>query len=107
MAVKLSALSTGRPLPQEDAWYLFLLQVESNQGPFRLVGGGVHLARRPLIGLLYLPQVIMMMENFDGMKIGKENQSTQRKPAPAPLCPAQIPLDRTRATAVGSQQLTA
>ncbi|PNF36985.1 hypothetical protein B7P43_G08049 [Cryptotermes secundus] len=46
-----------------------------------------------------------------GMKIGRENQSTQRKPAPAPLCRPQIPLDqiqdRTRATAVGSQRLTA
>jgi hypothetical protein len=46
-----------------------------------------------------------------GMKIGKGNRSTQRKPAPAPLCPPQIPLDqtrdRTRAAAVASQQLTA
>jgi hypothetical protein len=46
-----------------------------------------------------------------GMKIGRENLSTRRKPAPAPLCPPQIPLDqildRTRAAAVGSQRLTA
>jgi hypothetical protein len=46
-----------------------------------------------------------------GMKIGRGNQSTRRKPAPAPLCPPQIPLDqtraRTRAAAVGSQRLTA
>jgi hypothetical protein len=45
-----------------------------------------------------------------GMKIGKGNRSTRRKPAPAPLCPPQIPLDqtrdRTRAAAVGSQHLT-
>jgi hypothetical protein len=45
------------------------------------------------------------------MKIGKGNRSARRKPAPAPLCPPQIPLDqtrdRTRATAVGSQRLTA
>jgi hypothetical protein len=44
-----------------------------------------------------------------GMKIGRGNRSTRRKPAPAPLCPPQIPLDqtrvRTRATAVGSQRL--
>jgi hypothetical protein len=26
-----------------------------------------------------------------GMKIGKGNRSTRRKPAPAPLCPPQIP----------------
>jgi hypothetical protein len=43
-----------------------------------------------------------------GMKIGRGNQSTRRKPAPVPLCP---PLDQTRdrtwAAAVGSQWLTA
>jgi hypothetical protein len=45
------------------------------------------------------------------MKIGRGNRSTRRKPAPAPLCPPQIPLDqprdRTQAAAVGSQRLTA
>jgi hypothetical protein len=45
-----------------------------------------------------------------GMKIGRGNRSTRRKPAPAPLCLLQIPLDqtrvRTRAAAVGSQRLT-
>jgi hypothetical protein len=45
---------------------------------------------------------------FGGMKIGRENRSTRRKPAPEPLCPPQIPLDHTRArAAVGSQRLTA
>jgi hypothetical protein len=48
---------------------------------------------------------------FGGMKIDRGNQSTRRKPAPAPLFPPQIPLDhtwaRTRAAAVGSQRLTA
>jgi hypothetical protein len=46
-----------------------------------------------------------------GMKIDRESRSTRRKPAPAPLCPPQIPLDQTRdqtqAAAVGSQRLTA
>jgi hypothetical protein len=32
-----------------------------------------------------------------GMKIGRGNRSTRRKPAPAPLCPPQIPHDQTRA----------
>jgi hypothetical protein len=32
---------------------------------------------------------------FGGMKIGRGNQSTRRKPAPAPLCPPQTPLDQT------------
>jgi hypothetical protein len=48
---------------------------------------------------------------FGGMKIGRGNRSTRRKPAPAPLCPPQIPLDQTqvwtRAAAVRSQRLTA
>jgi hypothetical protein len=29
---------------------------------------------------------------FGGIKIGRGNRSTQRKPSPAPLCPPQIPL---------------
>jgi hypothetical protein len=41
------------------------------------------------------------------MKIGRGNRSTRRKPAPAPLCPPQIPYDqiraRTLAAAVESQ----
>jgi hypothetical protein len=48
---------------------------------------------------------------FSGMKIGRRNQSSRRKHTPAPLCLPQIPLDktraRTRATAMGSQRLTA
>jgi hypothetical protein len=47
---------------------------------------------------------------FGGMN-GRRHRSTRRKPAPAPLCPPQIPLDQTRdwtqAAAVGSQRLTA
>jgi hypothetical protein len=31
-----------------------------------------------------------------GMKIGKGNRSTRRKPAPAPLCPPQIPHELPR-----------
>jgi hypothetical protein len=45
-----------------------------------------------------------------GMRIGRENRSTRRKPAPVPLCPSQIPHDltraRTRAAAVGIRRLT-
>jgi hypothetical protein len=41
-----------------------------------------------------------------GMKSGRGNRSTRRKPAPAPFCSPQIPLDQTRAqtraAAVGS-----
>jgi hypothetical protein len=42
--------------------------------------------------------------------IGRGNRSTRSKPAPVPLCPPQTPhaaLMRARATAVGSQLLTA
>jgi hypothetical protein len=50
-------------------------------------------------GLLYKPQ---MIDDGDcgaigGMKIGRGNRSTRRKPAPAPLCPPQIPHNQTRA----------
>jgi hypothetical protein len=41
-----------------------------------------------------------------GGMIGRVNRSTWKKPAPVPLCPPQTP-HATRATAVGSQQLTA
>jgi hypothetical protein len=82
---------------------------------FIIIVSGVRLS--PLgtvatIGLLYQPQ---MMDDGDcgeigGMKIGRGNRSTLRKPAPAPFCPPQIPHGqsqaRTRATAVGSQRLT-
>jgi hypothetical protein len=50
----------------------------------------VHSARRPFIGLLCLPRVIVRMENLVEW-IGRGNRSTRRKPAPAPLCLPQIP----------------
>jgi hypothetical protein len=63
--------------------------------------------------LLYKPQMIDEDDYgaIDGMKIGRGNRSTRRKPAPAPLSPPQIPHDQTTtrslAAAVGSQRLTA
>jgi hypothetical protein len=78
--------------------------------------GGVRLSPLGMsatVGLLYQPQ---MMDDDDygavgGMRIGRENRSTRRKPAPVPLCPPQIPhylaWDRTRAAVVGNQRLTA
>jgi hypothetical protein len=43
-------------------------------------------------GLLYKPQIIDAGDcgAIGGMKIGRGNRSTQRKPAPAPLCPPQV-----------------
>jgi hypothetical protein len=60
-------------------------------------------------GLLYQPP--MMMDNDEcaaiGGILGRGNRSIQRKHAPLPLCPPQIPCDLTRAAAVGSWRLTA
>jgi hypothetical protein len=46
-------------------------------------------------GLLYQPRMIGDGDcgEIGEMKIGKGNRSTRRKPAPAPLCPLQIPND--------------
>jgi hypothetical protein len=82
---------------------------------FKFLGVGwewVHLVRRPIFGLLYQPQ---MMDDDEcgvvsGMRIGRGNKSTRRKPAPVPLGPPQIlhdlTWDRTWAAVVGSRQLT-
>jgi hypothetical protein len=63
-----------------------------------IVGG---VGRSPLgtaatSGLLYNPQMIDEGDcgAIGGMKIGRGNRSTRRKPAPAPLRPPQIPLTR-------------
>jgi hypothetical protein len=73
----------------------------------------VHLVYRSLlIDLLHQPRMIDdECEAVGGMRIGKGNRSTRRKPAPMPLCSPQIPHDptyaRTWTTAVGSRRLTA
>jgi hypothetical protein len=70
------------------------------------------LGTAPTTGLLYQPQIIDdgVWGATGGMKIGRGNRSTRRKPAPVPLCPSQIPHDQTRAqtraVAGGSQRLT-
>jgi hypothetical protein len=48
---------------------------------------------RPLTGLVYQPRMIGDTDcgEICGMKIGRGNRSTRRKPAPALLCPPQIP----------------
>jgi hypothetical protein len=67
--------------------------------------GGVRLTEST-VGLLYKPR---MIDDDDygvvgGMRIGRGNRSTRRKPAPVPLCAPQIPhdltWDRTRAAGV-------
>jgi hypothetical protein len=77
--------------------------------------GGVRLS--PLgtsatVVLLYQPR--MIDDDYGavgGMRIGRGNRSTRRKPVPVPRCPPQITheltWDQTRAAAVGSRRLTA
>jgi hypothetical protein len=38
-----------------------------------------------------VPAPVMVTGEIGGIKIGRGNRSTRRKPAPAPLCPPQIP----------------
>jgi hypothetical protein len=79
---------------------------------FFIIVSGVRLSPLGTVattGLLYQPQMIHDGDcgEIGGIKIGRGDRSTQRKPAPAPLCPPQIPHDqtraRTRAAAVGIQ----
>jgi hypothetical protein len=69
----------------------------------------VHLALRPLIGLLCQPRVIMMMEKLVKLLAGETEVLGENVPQ-VPLCPPQTPhaaRTRTRAAAVGCQGLTA
>jgi hypothetical protein len=86
------------------------------QRPLQFLGvewDWVHLVRRPLSDLLYQARIVDDGEcgTVGGMRIGRGNRSTRRKPAPVSLSPLQIPNDltwaRTRTAAVGSRRLTA
>jgi hypothetical protein len=65
----------------------------------RLVGGGVQLG---VLGTAATDWPIVPTPGdhddgeFGGMKIGRGNRSSRRKPTSAPLCPPQVPLDQTR-----------
>jgi hypothetical protein len=54
---------------------------------FNLFGGT--LGTEATTGLLYQPRMIGEGDcgEIGGMKVGRSNRSTRRKPAPAPLCP--------------------
>jgi hypothetical protein len=60
---------------------------------FFLISGLGLWVLRPLTGLLYQPRMIGDGDygEIGGIKISRENRSTRRKPAPAPLCPSQVP----------------
>jgi hypothetical protein len=66
-------------------------------------GGTKSLSTAATSGLLYKPQMIKEDDcgAIGGMKIGRGNRSTRRKPAPAPHCPPQIPHGQTRARTPG------
>jgi hypothetical protein len=76
------------------------------------VGGGVQLGplgtaatNRPIV-----PAPGDHNDGDIGEMVSRGNRSTQRKPAPVPLCPPQTPQaarTRTRAAAVGIRRLTA
>jgi hypothetical protein len=57
-------------------------------------GETVHSVRRQLNCLLYQSRMVDdECGAVGGMRIGRGNRSTWRKPAPMPLCPPQIPSD--------------
>jgi hypothetical protein len=60
-----------------------------------ILSGGETLGTAATTGLLYQPQVIGDGDcgEIGGMKIDRGKRSTRKKPAPAPLCPPQIPHD--------------
>jgi hypothetical protein len=68
-----------------------------------LWGGTRSLGTAATSGLLYKRQMIDEGDcgAIAGMKIGRGDRSTRRKPAPAPLGPPQIPHDQTQARTPG------
>jgi hypothetical protein len=66
----------------------------TNVSKIRLVGGGVQLG--PLGTAATDWPIVPYQGDYDdgefgGMKTGRGNRSTRRKPAPATLCPPEIP----------------
>jgi hypothetical protein len=103
------AIMLTSTLRYTDNWFLSYLKL------VLVPLGGVRLSplgKSATVGLLYQPR--MIDDDYGavgGLRIGRGNRSTRRKPARVPLCPPQILHDltwnRTRAAAVGSQWLTA
>jgi hypothetical protein len=77
--------------------YSYLVTAELNYSVLifflNLCGGTLDTAATT--GLLYQPRMIGEDNcgEIGGMKIGRGNRTTRRKPASAPLCPPQIPHD--------------
>jgi hypothetical protein len=89
-----------------------MMEMDEFFPPFFFNMWGGTLGTAATTALLYQPRIIGDGDcgEIGGMKIGRGNRTTRRKPAPVPLCPPQTPHAtrmRTRAAAVGSQRLTA
>jgi hypothetical protein len=86
---------SNRPLPKYKSEALPLEPV--NLFFFLVSLGGVRLSpifTSATVGLLYQPRKIYDdYGTVGGMRIGRGNRSTRRKPAPVPLFPPQIPHD--------------
>jgi hypothetical protein len=93
--------SIASPLLSQDTTPTYIEHMTSLYCSFfKVLGVGwdrVHLVRRALFGLLYQHRKIDDDERgaVGGMRIGKGNRCTSRKPTPVPLCPSQIPHDLT------------
>jgi hypothetical protein len=77
-------------------------------------GGGVQTGSTRHVatsGLLYLPRMIVRMDNLVEWRLAGETEVLGGNLPPPPPCPPQIPLDQTRArtrtVSVGNQRLTA
>jgi hypothetical protein len=96
-----------RPPARTHSLYFFFILIS-------IVGGGIQTESTRHVGHFW-PIVPAPGDcedgEFGGIKIGRGNRSTRRKPAPAPLRPPQIQLNqsraRTLAAVVGSLRLTA
>jgi hypothetical protein len=72
--------------------FTYLLITSTSKALFYLKGWDwVHLIPRPLFGLLYQRQLIMIVEQSVEWKLAGETEVLGEKSPPLPLCPPQIP----------------
>jgi hypothetical protein len=83
------------------------MQFKASIAFLRMGWDWVHLIRRPLISLLCQPWIIDdECGAVGGMRIGRGNRSTRRKPTSVPICPPQIPHNLTWARTLDTAGLT-
>jgi hypothetical protein len=90
----LLTLPAIEPWPSSPLLYRLLFKYAIQKTFFFNFCGGT-LGTAATTGLLYKPRRIGEGDcgEIGGMKIVRGNRTTRRKPAPAPLCPPQIPRD--------------